>query len=123
MALNVDLAPTILSAAGASLPGSMQGQDLGPLVRGETVSGWRDEMFYEHRFRNARIPKSEGVRNDDWSYVRYYETDPLIEELYDLNADPQQARNLVHDAEHAGTLAELRARTDQLRERYLRNGN
>lgn len=123
MALNIDLAPTILSAAGAARPGSMQGQDLGPLVRGETVPSWRSETFYEHRFRNARIPKSEGVRSADWTYVRYYEFEPQVEELYDNRADPEQAHNLVGDPAHAETLARLRARTDALRGQYVRSGD
>jgi arylsulfatase A-like enzyme len=120
MALNIDLAPTILTAAGAPLPNGLQGEDLGPLVRGEPVEEWRDEMFYEHRFRNARIPKSEGVRSDDWTYVRYYEFEPPVEELYDLRADPEQSRNLAQDEAHAETLERLRARTDALRGRYVR---
>ncbi len=120
MALNIDLAPTILAATRTPPPRTLQGQDLGPLVRGETVEDWRDEMFYEHRFRNARIPKSEGVRSADWTYVRYYELEPLVEELYDLRADPAQAHNLIADPAHAATLARLRARTDALREAYVR---
>ncbi len=35
MALNIDLAPTILDLAGVAIPESMQGKSMAPLLRGE----------------------------------------------------------------------------------------
>jgi uncharacterized sulfatase len=120
MVLNIDLAPTLLAAAGIDAPASMQGRDLGPLVRGETVEDWRSDTFYEHRFEHPRIPVSEGVRSEAWTYVRYPGLDPVLEELYDLRHDPLQARNLAADPAHAAELERLRARTAELRARYVR---
>jgi len=40
--------------------------------------------------------------------------DNPIEELYDLQADPQQERNLAGQPPHQETLRELRARWQQL---------
>ena len=46
-ALTIDVAPTILSLAGADVPAEMQGRDLSPLLRGQKPS-WREDWFYEH---------------------------------------------------------------------------
>jgi len=47
VALNIDVAPTIPSAAGVAVPEVMQGRDLGPLYLSRTPL-WRDKLFYEH---------------------------------------------------------------------------
>ena len=52
--LNIDLAPTILGAAGLPIPKRMMGRDvsqlyLSPVDAGSTgATEWRDEFFYEH---------------------------------------------------------------------------
>ncbi len=115
MALNIDIAPTILDFAGIDIPRSMQGKSLLPLVRGEKVN-WRQEWFYEHLFEHARIPKSEGVRTARWKYIRYIESEPVYEELYDLSQDPAELRNLAALAESRAQLEELRGRWRTLRE-------
>jgi len=48
--LNIDLAPTILSAAGISVPDRMQGSDMAELYLnpdGEVAQSWRKDFFYE----------------------------------------------------------------------------
>ncbi len=115
MVLNIDIAPTILQLADVKPPATMQGQSLVPLIDGETVP-WRDEWFYEHLFPHARIPKSEGVRTARWKYIRYVESDPLREELYDLETDPQELVNLAGDDQHQKTLTDMRQRWARLRE-------
>ena len=111
MTLNIDLAPTILALAGLDIPTSMQGRDLGPLLRGESPS-WRSEWFYEHLFEHRTIPKIEGIRGERWKYTRYIETDPLYEELYDLANDPGEDHNLAVFAEHRDSLEKQRGRLD-----------
>ncbi len=115
MALNIDMAPTMLAAAGVAVPQRMQGVDLCPVVAGET-SDVRKEFFYEHHFAHPRIPKSEGVRTERWKYMRFTEAEPLYEELYDLAADPLEATNLATTPEHAATLAEMRTKWHSLRD-------
>ena len=118
MALNIDLAPTILAMAGVPVPAGMQGQDLQPLLTDAKAKG-REDWYYEHIYNTTgarkRIPKTEGVRTDRWKFTRYTETQPLVEQLFDLDADPHEERNLVADASHAATLAKLRARCDDCR--------
>ncbi|MCA8978334.1 MAG: sulfatase [Planctomycetes bacterium] len=119
MVLNVDLAPTLLAFAGIEIPASYQGSSLVPLLRGETPK-WREDFFCEHLFDHPQIPKHEGVRGRRWVYTRYFEQDPVYEELYDLGADPQQRNNLAKEPAHAGELTRMRDRCDELRDRYRR---
>jgi arylsulfatase A-like enzyme len=87
LVLNIDLAPTILDLAHVAAPSEMQGRSLVPLIEGKNVN-WRDDFFYEHRFRHPKIPMSEGVRTTRWKYVRYTSVRPVYEELFDLEHDP-----------------------------------
>ena len=107
MALNIDVAPTLLELGGLAPSASMQGKSVLPLVRGEETE-WRRDFFYEHSFEHPRIPKTEGVRTESWKYIRYVETDPVIEELYDLRTDPQELENLAGRKGWESALSSLR---------------
>jgi arylsulfatase A-like enzyme len=110
MTLNIDLAPTLLAAAGLTPPVSMQGRNLYPLCEGNPEP-WRKEWFYEHLFdSNGWIPPSEGIRTERWKYFRYPGTNPLFEEMYDLESDPHEESNLSRSPQHAVQLAKLRER-------------
>ncbi len=108
LVLNIDLAPTILDLAHVAAPPEMQGRSLVPLIEGESIP-WRDEFFYEHRFRHPKIPMSEGIRTKRWKYVRYTSVKPVYEELFDLDDDPLERHNLVNDPCAKQKLDTLRA--------------
>lgn len=118
MALNVDLAPTVLDFAGVKAPALMQGHSLIPLLKGKAPTDWRTDFFYEHLFDRNNIPKSEGVRTERWSYIRWFEQKPVVEELYDHQTDYEEVNNLVNDPAYASVLDQMRKRTDQLRDGY-----
>ncbi len=115
MALSFDCPVTMLDLAGVDVPRQMRGTSLVPLLRGETVD-WRTDFFYEHLYERETIPKSEGVRTETQKYVRYFERNPVYEQLFDLETDPNEVTNLAGDPSHSGTLAALRARCDELRD-------
>jgi hypothetical protein len=48
------------------------------------------------------------VRTERWSYIHWLPLNPEREELYDIQSDPLEARNLAADPGHATILAELR---------------
>ncbi len=106
-ALSIDLAPTILAMADVEIPKRMQGENLVPLLEGKSPD-WRTEFFYEHLFEHKTIPRNEGVRDQRYKYIRFIDSDPLHEELYDLKIDPDEANNLVARPEHGKTLELMR---------------
>jgi arylsulfatase A-like enzyme len=110
MAINVDVAPTLLELAGEKVPESMHGRSLAPLLRGRETA-WRKDWLYEYfEFPGPHsVRKNRGVRTERWKLIHYFEA-PEEWELYDLQADPGERRNLADDPAHAGTRAELRAR-------------
>lgn len=127
-ALNVDLPATFIDLAGAAVPKTYQGHSLKPLLTSaEAPKDWRTDFFYEHLMDangpgsthpGTLIPKSEGVRDGRFTYVRWFEQKPLVEELYDHQADFDCTKNLIADPAFAATAETLRKRTDALRDQY-----
>lgn len=114
-ALNVDLAPTILAAAGIEPPSSMQGRDLAPLYLSAEKPAWRTEYFYEHAIiRNKDfIPASEALVRKDWKY--FFWPDFEWEQLFHIDADPFEENDLARDPAQAERLSEMRQRFAELK--------
>jgi arylsulfatase len=107
-ALNVDLAPTILAAAGIKAPATMQGRDLAPLYLAAGKPEWRQSFFYEHAIINNKnfIPASEALVRKDAKYLLW--PDFRQEQLFDLKADPGEETDLISDPAWTSRLAEMR---------------
>ncbi len=116
MTLNIDFAPTLLALAGITPPSGMQGRSLIPLLDNQLPADWRTEFFYEeHTFPNL-IPPSEGVRTEQWSYIRWVNEHPALEELFDLQSDSLEGHNLAGDPHYAEELGRLRSKWQNYRE-------
>ena len=91
----VDLAPTLLEAAGIAIPERMQGRSLTPLLTGQTTTH-RDSIYCEffdaYEIYDAPPPMAVCVRNEHYKIV-YYQT-LNFGELYDLEKDPDETYNL-----------------------------
>lgn len=111
-ALNLDFPATFLDWAGVSVPERYEGRSLQPVVQSGKPADWRDQTFHEHFAVRHRIPAFEGVRNDQFKYVRYVDHH-RHEFLHDLKNDPDELINLAKDPGYTGVLNDLRARTDQ----------
>ena len=109
MVSNVDFAPTVLSYAGIPLPEQMQGLSMQPLLEGATTQ-WRDSLFYEYWTDLVHaIPTMNAVRTDRFKLIQYPELDD-IDELYDLERDPHEMKNLAQDPEYAAVLQQMERR-------------
>ncbi len=96
--LNIDLCPTFLDLAGARIPDSVEGASFKALFTGGRQESWRREFLYEY-FLDAEAkkrPPIQAVRTERWKYITYPGTDETPE-LYDLEKDPLELRNLVND--------------------------
>jgi arylsulfatase A-like enzyme len=108
MALNIDIAPTILDYAGITVPEDIQGKSLKNFARkGKAEPDWRDHFICEHLFNNPHIPKSEGIRYGRYKYFRYIDH-PEYEEFYDLINDPLEIHNLIGEPSYQDTIKVLR---------------
>jgi len=116
--LNVDVAPTILSAVDLPVPSVVQGKDLAPLyLNPEGDHNWRTEFFYEHETRKGMsfIPGAQSVVSKYFKYNLWPEADDY-EQLFDLREDPMELNNLAKDRQHEAALAKTRELLEQLRE-------
>jgi len=115
MALSIDLAPTILELAGVQPPRPLDGQSLRSFLNGQVPPNWRQSFFYEHHFSNqGTIPRTEGIRTPRWKYITYFTKDaydcehPIFEQLFALDRDPLEERNLINDPSSQEMLRSLR---------------
>ncbi len=120
IALNIDIAATILDAAGVPAAVHAQGRSLRPLAtdRGRKPEP-RTELFCEHLFEHESIPRWQGIRGSRYKYARYLDAPAEDAEwLHDLDTDPTELRNLATSDEHAEVLASMRARCDEQARSY-----
>lgn len=115
MALNIDIAPTVLDLAGVPVPKWMHGTSLLPLMTGRKAK-WRKDWLYEYYEFPAvhSVRKNRGVRTERYKYIHYFE-EPEEFELYDLERDPGERDNLYARPEYADLVQRLRARLTALR--------
>ena len=111
MALNIDIAPTILDLAGLSIPEEIQGRSLVPFNRSGITS--RTEILTEHLWDHPKIPQTEAVRTTQWKYIRYPQYSEF-EELYDLQNDPIEKNNLAFDNQFSNIREKLNKVLNQL---------
>lgn len=104
---NIDVAPTVLDAAGLNSPTNFHGKSILPLLQSKQVA-WRDKIFYEYywEYDFPHTPTMHGVRTDRYKLIRYHgiwDTN----EFYDLQEDPHEMNNLIASAEHQAMIEEL----------------
>lgn len=97
---NIDIAPTILEAAGLKAPKYMDGKSFLPFLKGKKQV-WRDGLLYEYYWeRNyPQTPTIHAIRGNQYKYIHYtgiWDTD----ELYDLQNDPMETKNLIRNKDY-----------------------
>ena len=106
----LDIAPTLLTAAGMQIPGRVQGKPLNDLLTGKTDKH-RDHVFCESYIK--KVGSGDPAINVSMVRTRTHKIAVVHGtgegELYDLQADPGEHENLWYKPEHAALKAEMMA--------------
>jgi len=108
MILNVDFAPTLLEAAGEKVPADIQGRSFLPLLHGETPADWRTSMYYRyyHYPQDHRVQPHYGLRTHKYKLIFFNKINQW--ELFDLEKDPHELKNVYADRAYAETVKKLK---------------
>lgn len=107
---NIDIAPTLLEAAGLKSPSYMDGMSFYSQLKGHKAENWRTGLLYEYYWeRNfPQTPTMHALRGDRYKYIHYngiWDTD----ELYDLQEDPYELDNLIDDVKKQDIVKQMNA--------------
>jgi N-acetylglucosamine-6-sulfatase len=116
MVLSLDAAPTLLELAGLTPSASIQGRSLVPVFE-KRSHGWRSSFLVEY-FSDTVFPRIRNmgyvaVRTARHKYIHYQELEGM-NELYDLDADPYEERNLVGVPDARATLEQMQSELQRL---------
>jgi arylsulfatase A-like enzyme len=115
--MNLDIAPTILDAAGVSIPGDMQGKSMLPVLKDKKFKG--REYLYYHYYENGEHSVSPhfGIRNKRYKLIRFYKR---VEswELYDLMKDPNEVHNVYGEKDYQKIADQMKKELNKQIEQY-----
>ncbi|MFW6161149.1 MAG: sulfatase [Planctomycetota bacterium] len=99
----IDVMSTICDYAGLPAPPKARGRSLRPLVEG-TGGAWREFVVSDHHLRrDGSASLGHMVRTARYKFVEYH-GDPVVQ-LFDMQADPWEIRNLYEDPQYADEIA------------------
>jgi arylsulfatase A-like enzyme len=114
MVSNVDFAPTFLEAAGVAIPKEIQGRSMMPLLKNPKTSIRNSAYyhFYEYPGEHS-VLKHFGIRTSRYKLIRFYDHENFWE-LYDLQTDPHEMKNLYGQKKYAAIELDLKKQLKQL---------
>ena len=110
MALNIDIAPTLLNAAGIPDTAGMDGVSLLQLYWDSV----HRKYFYYQFAGEGTTPAIRAVRTSQYKYVKTCCTE-VTEEFYDLIADPEENINQINKSSYASLIASYRIVLDSIK--------
>ncbi len=117
---NVDWAPTLLNITGTAVPGDFQGKSFLPVLANAKAT-WQDQAYY-HYYEYPephRVSPHFGLRTDRYTIARFYGPDNFWE-LYDIQKDPQNLKNLYGAKGYEQITATLKS---QLKAHIVKNND
>lgn len=103
---HIDLVPTLLELTDTPSTGiAFDGLSLAPLLRGDSDS-LREHLFGEYHPTVRKELYNQTIYRGQWRYTIYPEMSDWGE-MFDLETDPGETRNLFFDDEHADLRREL----------------
>lgn len=111
LSMNMDIMPTLLDLAGIAVPDNLHGKSLKDALRAVPGRSKREALLLE--FHGLRFLYSQRaiVTDDKWKYIF---TPGDTDEIYNLNSDPGEMKNLINDPAAKEKKAELQSRIRQI---------
>jgi len=105
--VNADIAPTILELAGVPKPQDMQGRSFLKTLKNPEKQ--HRKAVYYHYYENGEHAVSPhfGVRDERYKLIRFYKRVDAWE-LYDLQNDPNELRNVHKDPAYRSVLRKMK---------------
>jgi arylsulfatase A-like enzyme len=117
MVQNIDYAPTILQAAGISIPKDVQGESLVPLLKRKTPKVWRKSILYTYYEKGMHaVACHRGVRNERYKLIEFYDTNEW--EFYDLQKDPLEMNSQYDNPTYETIINDMKQRLRRLMATY-----
>ncbi len=113
--MNMDIVPTVLEAAKATIPDPCDGHSLLGLCQNPTNTSWRDDLMLEHHGHYDEIYLQRQLRYGHYKYTAHLND---RHELYDLKTDPFELDNLIDNPDYAELLKEMSERLRQQMENH-----
>jgi len=104
-----DLYPTVLDLVGAAKPAGIDGQSFRPVLTGSARAA-RPELFFAYR------DVQRAWRDDRWKLIRYPQVN--VTQLFDLQSDPDELKNLAGAPAHRTRVEQMLARLKDSQARF-----
>ena len=101
----IDIAPTMLDYAGIKKPAGMPAESLRPAIEGGTAG---KELILSEYMEGDRKRRGKCIRTESYKYIFWLPGNE--EELYDLEKDPEERKNLSCSAGSSGIISEMRVK-------------
>jgi len=120
LVMSIDIAPTLVALAGGKPAPTVQGESFLPLLK-DPKAKWRKSVLCEYYAENA-MPWLVGmsykaVRTERHKLIHWVNKagqPGIVDELYDLKADPYELENLIRSKAHAPVVQRLRRELGRL---------
>jgi len=129
MVTNLDFAELFLDYAGVDIPEDMQGRSFRENLVGRTPADWRTSFYYRYwmQIEGSNVPAHYGIRTEKYKLIFFYGlglgrngstegwVTPAGWELYDLEEDPKELKNLYGQPGYEAITSQLKEGLSQLK--------
>jgi choline-sulfatase len=106
----MDIYPTLLELAGASIPDHFDGRSLAPFIWDQPVKDWREYVVLQNTFNVYHSVSSRAIISGNYKYIAYNKNgQPAGTQLFDRINDPGEMKNLAEKRAYKKDMVRLKS--------------